>query len=335
MTRTISVDESSKATLEKYGIILKKNLKNYSFVQLNNYLIDTRLNNKIYNILLDAASNKERNNLKMPNFTLGIEFEFVGSIGKYNIQEFNSSMIKLLGDKYFFSGAYTHNDGTSWILGSDRSISYRDSMLSKPYGFELSSPKLKISSEEDMATLRDVINLVKYCLLGSTNESCGTHIHIGFNLKDLKSCIHKASIRDLLTAYSLMEKTVFDTVVPIGRRHNRFCKQTVNSTRNKYQKLSSRYCNFSVDGVCKNLRFEFRQLEGTLNVDTILYWAELQSTILYDLLYHIGLEDFDYIRSLTSKNIFDILFYYNFNNRMITFFINRFVNFRSRALTAA
>lgn len=69
--------------------------------------------------------------------------------------------------------------------------------------------------------------------------------------------------------------------------------------RNKYQKLSTRFCDFTYDGECSNLHFEFRQLEGTLDLKTILYWAELQTYVLYDLLDNI--DDMSYVKSLMKR----------------------------------
>ena len=100
--------------------------------------------------------------------------------------------------------------------------------------------------------------------------------------------------------------------------------------RNKYQKLSTRFCDFTYDGECRDLHFEFRQLEGTLDLKTILYWAELQTYVLYDLLDNI--DDISYVKSLMKKNIFEILFHYNFNSSLINFFINRVIEFKSRTL---
>ena len=103
-----------------------------------------------------------------------------------------------------------------------------------------------------------------------------------------------------------MEKTVFDPIVPISRRRNKYCHPTKPWPRNKYQKLSSRFCEFSYDGKCNKLHFEFRQLEGTLDLQTILYWAELQTYILYDILNHI--DSTQYVKNIMKMNIKIYLF---------------------------
>ena len=319
------VNEHNRNLLALYGISLKKELKVASVMQLKDSNTDVRLHKSLYEKLIYAADNVAPSDIRLPEVTFGIELEFIGSKNAIQLSSFNAAMHKLLGDKYFYSGAYTHNDGTSWILGRDGSLNVRDSSVPNPFGYELSSPKLNLFKEEDRNTVDLVIDLVKTYLLAEVNKSCGTHIHIGFNHNN----IFRGSICDLLTAYSYMEKTVFDPIVPISRRRNRYCRTTLPYPGNKYQKLSSRFCNFMYDGECRNLHFEFRQLEGTLDIKTILYWAELQTYVLYDLLDHI--DNMSYINLLTKRNIFDILFRYSFNSSLISFFIGRIIDFKTRA----
>jgi Putative amidoligase enzyme. len=321
------VNEHNRNILALYGISLKKEQKAAAIMRLKDAEADTRINHGLYEKLLYAIESNATNYvMKLPNVTFGIELEFVGSKATKELANFNIEMYKLLHEKYFYSGAYTHNDGNSWILGRDSSIKYEDSDLPDPFGYELSSPKLDLFNEEDVNTVATVISYIKDYLHGYVNKSCGTHIHIGFK----HDKIFRGSICDLLTAYSYMEKTVFDPIVPTSRRRNRFCRHTEPWPRNKYQKLSSRFCEFNYDGECRNLHFEFRQLEGTLDLNTIMYWAELQTCILYDLIDHI--DDMTYVKSLMRKNIFDILFHYNFSSSLISFFINRVVGFKSRTI---
>jgi hypothetical protein len=324
------VNEHNRNILALYGISLKKEQKVAAIMRLKDAEADTRINKGLYEKLIYAIDNNRTSHcISLPNVTFGVEFEFVGSRVPTDLSKFNLAMCNLLRDKYFYSGAYTHNDGTSWILGKDSSIKTEDSDLSNPFGYELSSPKLNLCDPSDIAVVETVIEYAKQYLHAHVNKSCGTHVHIGFKHDN----IFRGSLCDLLTAYSHMEKTVFDPIVPTSRRRNRYCRQTQPWPRNKYQKLSTRFCDFSYDGECRNLHFEFRQLEGTLDLNTILYWAELQTCVLYDLLDHI--DDMDYIRSLMKKNIFEILFYYNFNSSLINFFIGRVIDFKSRTILQA
>lgn len=108
---------------------------------------------------------------------------------------------------------------------------------------------------------------------------------------------------------------------------------------NKYQKLNSRYSQFNASQKCNNLRLESRQLEGTLDVNAVIYWAKLQTYIVYDLLdstHDLLCDDEDksyiYRSKLMQMNIFDILFHYNFDSSMISFFIDRVIKFKSRSI---
>lgn len=321
-----TINEAHAKSLALFGITLKNETKASTVMQLKDKSSDSRMSRVLYEKLISAIDSHTAHDIKLPDVTFGIEFEFVGSKLNKDLQHFNLEMFKLLHEKYFNSMSYTHNDGTSWILGRDSSIKTDDSSLICPYGYELSSPKLKLFDKSDIETVATVIEYCKKYLHAEVNKSCGTHIHIGFKHNN----IFRGSICDLLTAYSFMEKTVFDPIVPTSRRRNRYCHATKPWPRNKYQKLSSRFCEFSYDGECRNLHFEFRQLEGTLDLQTILYWAELQTYVLYDLIDHI--DNMSYIQSVMKKNIFEILFYYNFGSPLINFFIDRVIEFKSRSI---
>jgi len=324
------INESNKQLLESYGITLKKELKGSSVLQLNGFNKDTKISKSLYEVLLSALSKADtKKHIDLPDITFGIEFEFVGSYLSKDLSEFNKEMSRLLHDKYIYLGEYTHNDGDCYILGRDGSIRYRNSYLPQPFGYELSTPKLNFNSEDDIATLSKVISLIEKHLKGYVNQSCGTHIHIGFKSDNVVA----GSVRNTLSAYNCMEKRVFDTIVPTSRRRNKYCKPTSIYLHNKYQKLSSRFCEFNYNGSCKKLHFEFRQLEGTLNLNLILNWARLQSYILYDLLTNAS--DTAYLSSVTRKNIFEILTYYDLDPKLISFFIARVISFRSRALQSS
>lgn len=321
-----TINESHAKSLALYGITLKNETKISAILQLKDQSVDSKMSRALYEKLISAIDYHILHDIKLPDITFGIEFEFVGSEDQYDISAFDIEMFRLLKEKYFRSGVYTHNDGTSWILGKDGSININDSSLKEPFGYELSSPKLNLFNADDIKTITTVIEYCKKYLHAEVNKSCGTHIHIGFKHNN----IFRGSICDLLSAYSVMEKTVFDPIVPTSRRRNKYCHPTKPWPRNKYQKLSSRFCEFSYDGECNKLHFEFRQLEGTLDLQTILYWAELQTYVLYDLLDHI--DNMQYVKNIMKMNIFDILFNYNFDSSLINFFIDRIIKFKSRSI---
>jgi hypothetical protein len=320
------VNQANKDILACYGITLEKELKSHSVIKLKDSDNSIRINKNLYDKLLHSASNCTKQIIKLPDISFGVELEFIGSNTHYDLSGFMIGAFRLLKGDFFSSLSYCHNDGKSWILGKDNSIDTSNSNLQEPFGYELSTPKLNPFSTRDINLLSQVIDLAKTSLCAEINKSCGTHIHIGFK----HNSILKGSICDLLSTYSFMEKTVFDPIVPTSRRRNKYCSTTKPWIKSKYQKLSSRFCEFSYDGECKNLHFEFRQLEGTLDLTTILNWTILQLYVLYDLIEHIS--EVEYIRSMMKKNIFDILFSYEFDSSLISFFINRVVEFKSRTI---
>lgn len=317
---------TNRELLALYGIELKKETKTSSLIRLKNKQEDSRISKILYEKLLSAIDNRKFEKLMLPKITFGVELEFVGSRAPVDLNRFNTKMFGLLGDKYFYAGSYTHNNGSSWILGRDGSIRYANSYLAVPYGYELSTPKLDLFNDNDISTLFEVISACKEYLHAEVNSTCGTHIHIGF----VKPRTFRHSVLDVLNSYSFMEKSVFDPIVPSSRRRNRYCKATKPKLREKYQKLSSRFCEFLYDGESSSLHFEFRQLEGTLDLTTILRWAQLQSYILYDLLDNV--DNVEYTNELIHMNIFQILCRYDFDLDLINFFIDRVIEFKSRSI---
>lgn len=323
----MSINQKHLELLAKKGIILKKETKAYSVIQLNGYTDEYKISAQLYGAILKASSAPNAYSVELPKLSLGVELEFVGTSITDKLSDFCVDMVLLTNKKFIYTGKYCHNDGKSWILGRDGSIQYVcETSISKPFGYELTTPKLNLSSKVHIGKLRDTIKLIKDHLYGVVNDSCGTHIHIGFKRDDV---LNKDMIK-LLSYYSEMERHIFDTVVPKHRRRNKYCSKTSAMLRNKYQKLSTRYCNFDVKGNCDKLRFEFRQLEGTLDADTILHWARFQSTIIVDMLNNITNKE--YMNSLLEMNIFDILYHYDFSEDLCNFFIDRVLRFKSRTI---
>lgn len=309
-----------------YGINVIRENKTNTFLCLKGFNEEIKLSNALYHKLVSAISNNSVKSLKLPNITFGVELEFVGSKVSEDVTKFTNAMADITDGKFINMGKYAHNDGSYWILGKDSSIKYSDALLTSPTGYELSSPKLQLFNGDDIKMLHDVIDAIKTYLYGEVNNSCGTHIHLGLTMDN----ITKDDMSSLLLTYASMESKVFDPLVPINRRKNRYCKKTSDNLRGKYQKVSTRYCKFNHEEECKNLHVEFRQLEGNLDAQLITYWAILHSYILYDILRNTNNEE--YLNKLASKNSFDILFHYDFGSLLISFFINRVVQFKSKTI---
>jgi hypothetical protein len=262
----------------------------------------------------------------LPKITFGVELEFVGDANLKAICDFNMAMTRILSDKYAYTTKYAHNNGHQWLLGKDGSIKYNEA--GNEFGYELSSPKLNLFDEYDITLLKNVLLYVESHLHGRVNESCGTHIHIGFNCPN----IYRSDIKHALHDYSCMEEIAIDPLVPSSRRRNTYCKHTLPLISEKYQKLSARYCDFSEALLtCDNIHFESRQLEGTLDLTTILNWATLQAYIVYDIV--SNLQNTSYIKNLLELDAFQILFRYNLSSDCISFFLDRIMKFRSRKLS--
>lgn len=307
-----------------HGITIKSITKQNAVMQLKNSTVDSKMSIALFGKLVDAISNQVVHHIPNKQIRFGVELEFVGSSIKQDIDEFNTHMSNLLGDKYLHAGRYAHNDGSQWVLGTDGSIRYNES--DNVIGYELSTPILDFYSYEDIHTLSTVIFNIKKYLHGCVNDSCGTHIHLGINHNN----ITVDDVRLTMVTHGNMESKVFDPIVPSNRRHNKYCKHTTDCITNKYQKLSARYCKFDSNSNCKCLHLEFRQLEGTLDITLILNWVYLQFVVLYDIIDHSS--HFGYLSNIATKNIFDILFYYDFDSHFISFFIDRVIRFKSKSI---
>lgn len=316
--------EQINELFSKYNLTNFQKLKNYYTFNSNNN--NLKISSQLFEKMLKAANNtNDKLTVNIPNLKFGIEFEFVGSLLFSDTEAFNEAMIDLLGDSYIFEYRYLHNNGEKWILGKDGSIKYDQDTDIPLYGYELSTPTL-ILNDKTIEVLTKVISYIKTYLHGEVNSSCGTHIHIGFD----SSKIYRDHIETLLAIYSTMESTVFDPIVPTSRRRNKYCRTTSVLLNKKYTKLSARYCRFNYNRECHTFHVECRQLEGTLDLDTIINWLILQSTIIYDIISHI--DDCQYLYKLRYNNAFDILFKYKFNNSLIAFFIKRIIDFKSKTI---
>lgn len=326
----ITVDKHRKL-LEIYDIQLIKECKSFAVVKLKGHDDCARIRASLYSKLIKAVEHASKFQPPINDIKFGIELEFIGTTSYKDASEFDIKMFKLTKGDYFRFAKYAHNDGQQWILGTDSSIKWTDTELQSPAGLEISS-RLLDYTDDSFTELDSVVNLAKTHLSAFVNDTCGTHIHLGFNLNDNKFYVEQ--LLDILSVYACIESKVFDPIVPSSRRRNKYCKPTLPRVNGKYFKTSARYCKFNSLGECTKFHLEFRQLEGTLDTFAIKSWLTLHVYILCDILNHVLNNDYDYIEQIKEKNIFDLLFYYNFNNELINFFISRVIEFKSRSLSA-
>lgn len=266
-----SYDEYS--ILETLGINMVKHCKKISKIIFKNTGNQYRMKNENIEKLIESI--KKHNTFQFTNHEIkfGVELEFIGINARSNIKMFSEHMIDLVGeDRYNEDLRYNHNDGKQWVLGRDGSL------RGNGYGFELTSPIFTYGNKADLDELEAVIELVKTDLEGECNRSCGTHVHMSFDLDKEVNFLVKEYFA---TAYSMSEECCFDKLVPFYRRenHNQYCRSVdVNYIGDRYRKLN--LTTTHIADHTSNMHIEFRQLDGNLDFDKLMTWIKLQKLFI-------------------------------------------------------
>ncbi len=218
----------------------------------------------------------------------GIELEFVGNLDK--LTEFNEAMYKLVGkDRYNPVMSYHKNNGKQWELGKDYSVKCdRDHWNGNFRGLELTSPVFNLNSKKDLNELKAVCKLVEEKFEGAVNNTCGTHAHMSFPV----DVANEDLVKHFARSYRKSEDTLFDKCVPNNRKGNkaRYARSVnLNYIWDRYRKLN--FCNVKKDS--KEMHLEFRQLNGTLDYNTIIAWCKLQQLFINLTLDTWGIDDID------------------------------------------
>ncbi len=278
----------------------------------NSYKIKVDAINEIEKAINNAFTYNKENTY---SFSFGVELEFIGNPSK--VVAFNEAMNALVGeDNYSTPMRYTHNSGKKWILGTDGSVGPRagDNMRFK--GYELTSPILHFDKPEELEQLENVIELVKDVFEGFTNKSCGTHIHMSISEEIFVS---NFLAKFLARSYRKNEVSLFDKLVPAHRRENkaRFCLScTEYSAWERYRKL-----HMCSDNGSNKLHVEFRQLNGTLNYDSIIAWAKLQKMFVeLSLNTYKKAEDVETV-NIKKLNLYDLITSKEFDSNTIESFM--------------
>ena len=280
--RSITIDEKATAMLNALGITFVKKCPIKSKIMFKNSGRSYRMNNEeMLKLISCTKSSLNYKKVKKLPVKIGVEFEFIGKYAKQN--QFIKKMKELVGADNFSSPlSYNHNDGGKWVLGKDGSVApmSSDSGLGMS-GYELTTPILNVNSKSDMAMLKKVCELIQIEFEGHTNKKCGTHIHMSFpvNKDDLEwnyGCMAENEfLKHFCRSYRKSEPTLFDRLVPKDRRENKAKYAKTASIRyllDRYRKL-----NFgNVKRGSDNLHLEFRQLNGTLDYDTVYSWVKIQ-----------------------------------------------------------
>lgn len=274
--QTALLNAKCNSILGALGIsIVKRNVKSCNVIFKNSGK-QYRMKNENMDSLMKAIQNSvafDRDTYM--DVSIGVELEFIGD--SRCVGAFNKAMRDIVGeDRYYPKMEYCKNKGDKWILGRDGSLHRSYAMSSNMRGYELTSPILHLNSEKDMMELQMVCDLVREKFNGVVNTSCGTHVHMSFDVPDgVLSDNNTELIRHFARSYKKSEESLFDKLVPANRRGNRArYAQSVNENRvwERYRKL-----NFAnVGSNTSNMHLEFRQLNGTLNYETIYAWCLIQ-----------------------------------------------------------
>lgn len=266
-----SVTEDS-IILNKLGITPIRKTAKLSHIVFKDSGNEYKIKNADIEKLIEIASSKVKYDRKNIDIKFGVEFEFIGLYADPARKAFKKAMKNLVGDsKYVEELRYVHNDGSSWILGTDSSLNTNDVSYR---GYELTSPILTLC-DTDLEQLKQVIELVYVHLDGHPNKTCGTHVHISFNTNTKVTnelCFKFAKL------YRKSEDSLFDRLVPKYRRGNscRYCLRTDTENIRRFCKLN--LANIRVGS--KDLHLEFRQLNGTLSFDKVVAWVKLQKMFI-------------------------------------------------------
>jgi hypothetical protein len=251
------------------------------------------------------------------HLTFGIELEFIADVTKY--ESFCDAMRDALGVNRFSSPmTYGNSSKTKWVLGYDRSVRSTSERDRGKSGYELTSPILKFD-QDSKDELTKVLHLITTVFNGKVNITCGTHIHIGNFVSEnvVRSVAVFNRVQQFQANYGKFEATVFDRLVAPSRRgdQNHYCKSCNRPLcDDRYHKINAK--SLSEFGTIEN-----RQHAGTLEVDKIWAWMELNGR--YIVSFFKNPSDF----TDTTLTLVEFLDKINISPDTKCFFVNRYQHF--------
>lgn len=274
-TTPVVLPDDCGSILNAMGIELVKKCPKRSSILFKHSGNKYRMNNEEMGKLIEAIKKCPKLKSKThPKISIGVEMEFIGEYSK--LSQFHTAMRALVGeDRYNAEMCYNKNKGEKWVLGTDGSVQPCGSNTRGKRGYELTSPILNLASKKDMDELRKVTEIVKDVFGGTTNKTCGTHVHMSFPV----ACASDELIMHFARSYKKSEKTLFDRVVPMDRRENHahYSRSiSMNYIFDRYRKLN--FCNVRKNS--ESMHLEFRQLDGTLDFEKIQAWCKLQQLFI-------------------------------------------------------
>jgi hypothetical protein len=209
---------------------------------------------------------------------IGVEIEVVVSKGISERELTNSLVREMRAAKIDVNAVgYTHDTTTYWKITSDASIN--------PVGVEVVSPILK--GKRGLAELKKCIGAIRRAG-GSVNKSVGIHVHFGANGLELDH------FKNILYNYAGFEPIINKTLYE-SRRNSRWAQlvSSIPDLTNKIDRSNSfdelatnvfggdpynyrggaRYYSVNFMAYRRHGTLEFRQLQGSVEEDTIIYWV--------------------------------------------------------------
>jgi len=293
------LNAKANAILSSLGIeVVKRNVAscNIVFKSTNEKY---RIKNESLDTLMNAIQQSVSFDRDTREVAIGVELEFIGNNNK--IESFNEKMSHLVSeDRYSCVLSYNKNNGKKWVLGRDGSLKRSRNQPRCYEGFELTSPILHLDSEQDMEELKNVCNLVKSELNGDVNNSCGTHVHMSFDVPE-HSLETPSLCKFFAKSYKCSEPTLFDKLVPNNRRanHARYARSiNLNYIEDRFRKVN--FNNVKKTG--NNMHLEFRQLNGTLNFGSIYAWCLIQRLYI-----ELTLESWEHSKDIKSIDLSNVI----------------------------
>jgi hypothetical protein len=183
---------------------------------------------------------------------------------------------------------YYHSDGLTWDIKLDGSCGLHG------YGFEISSPAMRLNEEGECAEMKTVCDAIA-TLRPRIDRKCGLHVHVDcsdFNWRD---------VRNLVTLWTRYEPFFYE-LTPVSRRDNSYCEpfratrwgqrphdnfytveQAIEATDERvFQNQGARIprgMSLNISGWWRHGRVEFRLGAGTVNYEKIARWVQLMISV--------------------------------------------------------
>lgn len=209
---------------------------------------------------------------------IGVEIEIVVPKGVSATQLTNSLVREMRSSGIDVQAVgYTHNTTSYWKITSDASIN--------PEGVEVVSPILK--GKRGLAELKKCIAAIRRSG-GSVNKSVGVHVHFGANglqLEHFKNLLYNyagfepiinntlySSRRNSRWAQLLSNISNLTNKIDASMTFNQLVRNVFNADPDDYRGYG-RYYTVNLLSFNRHGTVEFRQLQGSVEEDTIIYWV--------------------------------------------------------------